>query len=214
LDERNDPVEPTSGYLLTFDQDLAGLGGDAYYARSVAKAKGWTSFADEQVVASLEVEAGAIAGLSGDLRVTDRFYLGGDRFRGFKSGGIGPRDVSTFSALGVTDVREDAVGGKYFAMLRSNITFPLGLPEELGVFGGLFADAGTVWSLDKTSYLDANTVGGVATIDDSLQLRASIGTSLFIDSPFGPLRFNFAYPFLAEEYDQKEYFRFSAGTRF
>jgi outer membrane protein insertion porin family len=213
-DERNDPVEPTAGYLLTFDQDLAGLAGDSFYTRSVGKAKGWTSFADDQVVASLEIEAGGIFGLSGDLRVTDRFYLGGDRFRGFESGGLGPRDVSTFSNASGTAVRDDAVGGNYFAVIRSNVTFPLGLPEELGVYGGLFADAGTVWSLDQTSFSDVNTVGGVATIDDTLQLRAAIGTSLFIDSPFGPLRFNFAYPLLAEEYDQKEFFRFTAGTRF
>ena len=213
-DERNDPVEPTDGYLITVNQDVAGLGGDALYSRSVAKAKGWTSFYEEQVIASVEFEAGGIVGFGDDLRVTDRFYLGGDRFRGFDSGGIGPRDISLYTDGTNVSGRDDSLGGKYFAIARTNVTFPLGLPEELGIYGGLFADAGTVWSLDTTSYADANTVGGTATIDDGMHLRASVGASLFIDSPFGPLRFNFALPVLAEDYDSKEYFRFTAGTRF
>jgi outer membrane protein insertion porin family len=214
-DERNDPVEPTSGYLLTANQDLAGLGGDSFYSRSVGKAKGWTSFYDDEVVASLEVEAGALVGFGDELRVTDRFYLGGDKFRGFDSAGIGPRDISTFTSGGTSLGRDDALGGNYFAVIRSNVTFPLGLPDELGIYGGLFADAGTVWSLDKTSYVDTQSDNNpTINIDDSLQLRASIGASLFIDSPFGPLRFNFAYPLLSESYDSKEYFRFTAGTRF
>jgi outer membrane protein insertion porin family len=52
------------------------------------------------------------------------------------------------------------------------------------------------------------------TVDDSAQLRASIGASLFVDSPFGPLRFNFAYPIEADENDEREFFRFTVGTRF
>ncbi|MFT4793618.1 MAG: outer membrane protein insertion porin family [Paracoccaceae bacterium] len=213
-DERNDPVEPTEGYLFTVNQDVAGLGGDALYSRTVAKAKGWTSFYDDEVVASLELEAGGIIGFGDDLRITDRFFLGGDRFRGFDSGGIGPRDVSTYSDGTTVIGRDDSLGGKYFAVMRTNVTFPLGLPEELGIYGGLFADAGTVWGLDSTSFTDPNTVGGTATIDDGIHLRASVGASLFIDSPFGPLRFNFAYPVVSEDYDSKEYFRFTAGTRF
>lgn len=214
-DERNDAAEPTDGYFMSVTQDIAGLGGDAYYSRTVARAKTWTSFFDDQVVANLEVETGGIVGFGSDLRVTDRFFLGGDRFRGFDSAGIGPRDNSTYNDGTTQRGRDDSLGGKYYAVARTNITFPLGLPEELGLYGGLFADAGTVWSLDETSYVDTNSVGSpTVNIDDGLSIRASVGASLFVDSPFGPLRFNFAYPILSEDYDQREYFRFTAGTRF
>ena len=49
---------------------------------------------------------------------------------------------------------------------------------------------------------------------DSIDFRASIGAGLIWQSPFGPLRFDVAYPVLAADYDEKEYFRFSVGTRF
>lgn len=196
-DQRNDRIETTAGYLLSAKQDVAGLGGDSYYLRSVARAKAWTSFFDEAVVASLEVEGGAIFTIGDDLRVTDRFFIGGASLRGFKARGVGPRDMTT----------DDALGGNYYAVTRAEVSFPLGLPEELGMFGGLFADAGTLWGLDRTEY-------GAVTIDDEAHLRAAVGATLFMATPFGPLQFSLAYPVVSEEGDNKQYFRFSVGTRF
>ncbi len=197
LDLRNDPLEPTGGYLLTLEGKAAGLGGGARYGQAITSAKTWTSFFDNEVVASAEVEAGGIFAFNSGVRVTDRFFLGGDEFRGFAFGGLGPRDIAS----------DDALGGNYYAVLRTDISFPLGLPEELGFYGGLFADVGTVWHLDRTS------AGGV-TVDDSAKLRASVGTSIFWDSSFGPLRLNFAVPLKKEQGDDTEFFRFTVGTRF
>ncbi|MFO7853731.1 MAG: outer membrane protein assembly factor BamA [Paracoccaceae bacterium] len=227
-DRRNDPVEPTTGFVVELKQDFAGVGGDTAYTRSVGRVKGWRGLFDDAVIASLEFEAGAVVGLGEDLRVTDRFFLGGDDFRGFARDGIGPRDDSTITvpqvdANGDVDpslprvavVRNDALGGNYFAIGRADVSFPLGLPEELGVYGGLFADVGTLWDLDETTYQDfPSRANPTVTVDDSARLRASIGASLFIDSPFGPLRFNFAYPVEAEDSDDREFFRFTVGTRF
>ena len=225
LDRRNDPVEPTRGYLATVSQDLAGLGGDATYSRTTARVKAWRGLLDQSVVASLEFEAGALFSFGDDVRVTDRFFLGGDRFRGFARDGIGPRDrssVTLYTTDGdptsgtITRRRNDALGGNYYAVARADVSFPLGLPEELGVYGGVFADAGTLWGLDKVRHPDTDNLAGPGfiVIDDTAQLRASIGVSLFVDSPFGPLRFNFAYPVLKEDFDDDEFFRFTVGTRF
>ena len=99
--------------------------------------------------------------------------------------------------------------------MRAGISFPLGLPDELGVYGGFFADVGTLWGLDENTFTD--TVfpdGSPVVIDDSAAIRASVGASLFIDSSFGPLRFNFAFPLLKETQDELERFRFTVGTRF
>ncbi|TYO85000.1 Beta-barrel assembly machine subunit BamA [Oceanicella actignis] len=227
-DRRDDPIEPSNGFIYSFKQDFAGLGGDSFYSRSVARAKGWRPVMGEDsgVVASLELEAGALFSLGDDPRVTDRFFLGGDTFRGFENGGIGPRDVSRVDiyedggtgAFSRTRTRDDALGGNYYAVMRAELTFPLGLPDELGFYGGAFADMGTLFGLDRTRYAEtgpgATNAGNTVVIDDGMSLRASIGVSLFVDSALGPLRFNFAYPLLAEDYDEKEYFRFTAGTRF
>lgn len=131
-DLRNDPVETTGGYFLTFEQVFAGLGGGAQYSKSIASAKGWTSFLSEDVIASLEVEGGAIYSLRDDMKVNDRFFIGGDSLRGFAFAGIGPRDRS----LGVNGHRrDDALGGDLYAVTRAEVSFPIGLPDEFGIYG-------------------------------------------------------------------------------
>ncbi len=198
-DRRNDPFDTTQGYILEFGQEVAGLGGDTQYLRTRGLARVFAGFFDDDVVTSLEVEGGYIYGFDDDLKITDRFFLGGDRLRGFERAGMGPRDQET----------DDFLGGNAFAVARAEVSFPLGLPEDFGIYGGLFSDFGTLWDLDRT------TLPGVAyEIDDGLKVRGSVGASLFWDSAFGPLRVNFAYPFLKEDGDREEFFRLTAGTRF
>ena len=200
-DQRNDPIETTAGYLVTGRQDFAGLGGDAQYVRSEGTAKFWTSFLREQIVASVEFEVGGIVGIGDDIRVNERFFLGGSNLRGFADDGVGPRDVSP----GI----DDSLGGNYRMISRLEVSFPLGLPEELGIFGGFFVDAGTLFELDgNLTQTDGNQV------DDSLSLRVGAGALLFIDTPFGPLELSFGFPLLREDFDESEFFRLSIGTRF
>ena len=197
-DRRDDVLDPTTGYVLTFSQDFAGIGGDATYVRTMGSARGFTSAFDEDVIFSVAVEGGIINSFSGyETRITDRFSIGGDILRGFRRGGVGPRDFAT----------DDALGGNIYAVLRNEVSFPLGLPDELGFSGGLFADVGTLFDLDRTS-------AGGSTVDDSAKLRASVGASLFWDSGFGPLRVNIATPIVKENGDDEELFRLTVGTRF
>jgi len=205
-DRRNDIIEPSSGYLLTLDQDFAGLGGDTRYVRTEASAKAYSRLISDEVIGSVELAGGAIVGFGGyEPNISDRFFLGGDSFRGFENSGLGPEDSFT----------DDSLGGKYYGIVRTEVTFPLPLPEEYGLAGGFFADAGTVWGLDNTTYTDPAINGGnPVTVDDGFELRASVGASIFWQSPFGPVRVNFAVPVLEEDGDDDEFFRFSAGTRF
>ena len=196
-DKRNDPVEPSEGYLLDFTQQVAGLGGDSQFVKSSGSAKTWFGFLDDSVIASLEVEGGALYSLGGDSRVTERFFLGGSTFRGFRPDGLGPWDITT----------DDSLGGNYFAVSRLEVSFPLGLPEELGIFGGVFVDAGTLW------HLDDDTFAGSTIVDDA-DLRVAVGPLLFMDTPLGPLELSFGFPLVKEPFDEKELFRLSVGTRF
>ncbi len=214
-DLRNNPIETTAGYFLTAEQTFAGLGGGAQYSRTIVSAKTWASFFGDDVIASLEVEGGAAVALNDGLKVNDRFFLGGDSFRGFAFAGIGPRDRS----IGVNgEQRDDALGGNFYAVARAEVSFPIGLPEEFGVYGGLFADVGTLWHLDQTSAVDnaqgSNSRNTLISIDDSAALRAAVGASIFWDSGFGPLRLNFAIPLAKEDGDDTEFFRLTVGTRF
>ena len=49
---------------------------------------------------------------------------------------------------------------------------------------------------------------------DDASVRASVGASIIWDSPFGPLRFDFAYPFLKKWYDRTQFFAFGGGAQF
>ena len=51
-------------------------------------------------------------------------------------------------------------------------------------------------------------------VDADFHMRSSVGVSLFVDTPFAPLRFNYAFPIQYEDYDEIERFRFTVQTRF
>ena len=90
--------------------------------------------------------------------------------------------------------------------LRFEADFPLGLPEEYGISGGVFYDMGSLWSLDNTA--------GVAPVDDGFELRSAIGVSLFWATPIGPLRLNFAKPIKKNDLDEEYTFGITLSTQF
>ncbi len=58
---------------------------------------------------------------------------------------------------------------------------------------------------------------GTGTVDPASQdtpLRTSIGASLIWDSPFGPLRVDYAIPFKKAPGDQTQEFNFGMSTKF
>ncbi len=192
-DRRDDRFDPTEGYFVRLGNEVAGLGGEVYYLRHRLSGAYYYSLATEWV-ASVSGEAGYIIGLGENVRIQNRFFLGGDTFRGFANAGVGPRDIAT----------DDALGGNEYVVGTVELTFPTGLPKELGLKGGLFTDVGTLGSLDTVNL-------GVS---DAQSLRASAGVGLSWRSPVGLIRISMAKAVLKEEYDKSELFRFSLGTRF
>ncbi|MEM7440346.1 MAG: outer membrane protein assembly factor BamA [Pseudomonadota bacterium] len=208
-DRRNSPIEPTAGFVLTVDQLLTGLGGDSKYYKAVFNAKGYTSFFNEELILSAELEGGIVKSFSdGTTRVSERFLIGGNSFRGFEAGGIGPRDTTTTNAAGT--VLNAPLGGNMYAVARFEASFPVGLPEEYGIYGGLFFDVGSVWDLDRPV-----ASNGTVAASENFQLRSAIGFSIFWDTAIGPLRFNFAKPIsYVKGVDKTENFNFTVSARF
>lgn len=204
LDRTNSVIEPTAGFKFGINQQFAGLGGDAQFSKTSVNFKTYKALLNGDIILSAELDAGALTG--SDARLSDRFFLGGDQLRGFESYGIGPRDT-VYNGTTDDGTEGQALGGNLFAVARLEASFPIGLPEEYGVFGGVFLDAGSVWSLD-------NTNSGGTEIDDSAKLRAAAGISIFWKTVIGPLRFNFSRPIKKEIYDVPENFRFTVDTRF
>jgi outer membrane protein insertion porin family len=205
LDRRNDPINPTRGFYADLTQDLAGVGGDVKYLRTEVDG-GWYHGFNKDFILSFTGQGGYIVGYSGDtVRINDRFYKGGDTFRGFETAGLGPRDTNFTNS--------DALGGRAYAIGSVELTVPTFLPEQYGIKAALFTDFGTVGLLDSKDKLTPTGVRDPLIFDD-LALRASAGVSIFWKSPMGPIRFDFSSVLAKESYDKTETFKFSTSTRF
>ena len=197
-DTRRTGLNPNAGVLLEFGQDFAGLGGDSAYIESTVRAVAQTKILNDDVTLRATLQAGALSYSEGSSRVTDRFTLGSNLMRGFQGGGIGPREV------GPGDVN-DPLGGNYFAVARFEAEFPLPLPEEYGISGGVFYDVGSLWGLEDTN---ANV------LYDDFTARHVVGVSLFWTTPLGPLRFNFSEALSKEKFDEDQAFDLTISTQF
>ncbi len=193
-DTRDSILLTTEGLYYWLDTEVAGVGGDAKYVSGRTGASYFYPVMDQVVVNTLG-EVGAITGYSDtDVEINERFFIGGSTLRGFERSGIGPRDSKT----------DDALGGNMFYRGSVEGSFPVGLPKEMGIKGHLFTDFGSLMDIDES--------GSSLLEEDSL--RASAGVGLSWRSPFGPIRVDLAVPYLKEDFDEEEYFRFDFGTRF
>jgi outer membrane protein insertion porin family len=267
MNRKNDYIEATRGFDVNFSQDIAGLGGDVNYLRNEFEGSIYHGFAPGWRLRS-RLEAGLIESWGDEgVRINDRFFKGGNSFRGFDVAGLGPREVeyayateqialaqgvappefsrpqlntdgtqavdSAGNFLYVTAQRDgdgnlldptvtpgNALGGKAYAIASLELSFPLPyVPDEFGLDGAFFFEAGTVGLLDerdreRSGQPDPNDPLRVRLVDDSASLRASAGVSIGWDSPFGPIRFDFSHIIASEEYDRTESFRFATNTRF
>ncbi|MBK4216969.1 outer membrane protein assembly factor BamA [Paracoccus caeni] len=199
-DTRITGLDPLTNYKLNFSQDFAGLGGDVKAVTTTVLAGVESNAWREEITLRGEFEAGSIHGYDDySPWILDRFR-GGSKIRGFEPNGIGPRDLGAEN--------EDGLGGNYFWAARAEAQFPVGLPEEYGITGGLFADVGSIWGLDDTRG------SGGHTVDDGMKVRASVGASIFWTTPIGPLRFNFSHAVKKEDYDEEQNFDLTISTRF
>jgi len=190
-DDRDNKKRPTSGVFFSVAQDLAGLGGDVNYIRTVADLRGYYPVTDNITLMG-RAQGGVISGWGGqDVPLLDMFYKGGETVRGFAAAGIGPRD--TFSA------NQDALGGSMYFATTAELLFPIpGVPDDIGLRADVFSDAGSLWGTNK----NAASVPGVA--GGTFAMRASVGAGLVWQSPIGNLEVDYAIPIAKQSYDKTQ----------
>ncbi|WP_170381198.1 outer membrane protein assembly factor BamA [Ruegeria atlantica] len=200
-DSRLGGLNPNAGVLFEFGVDAAGLGGDNEYFQTTARAIAQTRVWNEEVVLRATFEAGALNWTGDDFsRTIDRFVLGPSTFRGFEPAGIGPRDLS--------NGQDDAIGGNYYWVASLESDFPLGLPEEFGLRGGVFYDFGNLYNLNNVNTAGADIVG------EGGSIRHVVGVSVLWTTPFGPLRFNFSKALKKEDFDNEQNFDLTIQAQF
>jgi outer membrane protein insertion porin family len=220
---------PTKGILTTLNQDFAGVGGDVNFIRTTADFYTYHEVVPD-VVGVLKLQGGYITGWGNrSLRMLDHFQMGPNLVRGFAPAGIGPRDLTQFPFTGV---QGDALGGTMYWGASVEFQTPVYfLPKDTGIKVAAFADAGSLWNYTGPTNFPATgevLSGSICPswspaavpnavpcpVDNAMHVRSSVGVGLLWESPFGPLRFDYAFPLSSQPYDRIQRFRFGGGTRF
>ena len=221
---------PTEGLLIDFKQDFAGVGGDVTYLKSAVDGKYYMPLVAD-IVGLIHVQSGIMTQVGDNqIRMLDQFQMGPNLVRGFAPNGIGPRDINPFGT-------QDALGGTKYWGASFELQMPFWfLPKEMGLKGAVYADAGGLYDYkgptDWSFTGEVNTPGCIPPINNGgrspaspgtclgLQfdpgnvVRSSVGVGLIWQSPFGPLRFDYAVPITKGAHDVVQQFKFGGGTSF
>jgi outer membrane protein insertion porin family len=195
----DDVQDPRDGIFVRINQEVAGLGGDARHIATTGSSSLYKTISeDAELVGIIKLGGGNISGIGQSVRTVDHFRLGPNQIRGFAYNGIGPTQ-----GVGTTGAGEQ-IGGKSYFNATAEAQFPLpALPRDLGLKGSVYADAATLFGHDNVQA--ANT---------AMAWRASAGFGLIWQSPFAPLRFDYAIPISKQATDEVQRFNFSVSTAF
>jgi outer membrane protein insertion porin family len=185
---------PTEGLVASWTTQY--IGWDFNLVKSEAKARYFMPLlADANIIGSVRGQAGIVASLDGDsVSPLEAFKMSSTLVRGFQSGSLGPKfnGGSYNEALGYTS----------YALASAEIEFPIPvIPETYGLRGAVWADAAVI----DGHGTDLTPTAG--SIDDNL--KASVGVSVIWDSPFGPLRGDFAHVLNKATEDKTQVFQLS-----
>lgn len=203
----DNPKNPTEGVWARTDNEFAGLGGAAKFARTTDEVRVYQPIAGD-LVGMVRAQGGYVTPWGGaQLPLLSGFFGGPQLIRGFAPNGFGPRDITPGTTM-------DNLGGNIYWTTSAELQAPMPfVPPDAQLKIALFSDVGSLWATN------ASTVPGLATslspaqqIANSQALRASVGASLIWDSMFGPIRVDYAYPIAKQSYDVTQRFQFHAGA--
>ncbi|MFV9838758.1 MAG: outer membrane protein assembly factor BamA [Aaplasma endosymbiont of Hyalomma asiaticum] len=189
--------KPRQGTYIQLSQSFSGIGGNLHYVKTEASSAHLypvLKWLNGDITLKIKPAVGYVFAYGGEkVKIGQRFFIGGNEVRGFSSSGIGPRDKKT----------QEALGGKLYYGLVTQMDFPVGLPENLGIRGSLFLDIASLYGLDYSRPEGYRT---------SSTPRVSVGFGFSWRSPFGPIRVDFGFPIVSETFDVKEVMRISTDT--
>jgi outer membrane protein insertion porin family len=213
----DDNRNPTSGIAAGFNQDFAGVGGNVRFLRETADLRRYFEVVYD-IVGVMHLQAGNIQGWGNEtadfgqigasgVRMLDNFQMGPNLVHGFAPAGIGPRDRT----VGTTN---DALGGTHYWGASLEFQTPLFfIPKEMGIKVAAYVDAGSLWNYRGPTASPA-TGESMTVSSNSMFINTAAGVGLIWTSPFGPLRFDLAYPITKRAYDKTQIFRFGGGASF
>ena len=197
---------PTSGVRAQFNNDFAGLGGAAQFARTTNDVRYYHPIVGD-LVGMVRGQSGYVTPWGGQsLPLLDGFFGGPQFVRGFAPNGFGPRDITPGTTM-------DNLGGNAYWTSSAELQAPVpGVPADANLKMALFSDVGSLWATGASSVSSVSSLTPAQQIANARAPRASIGSALIWDSPFGPLQVDYAYPIAKKPYDLTQRLQFSAGA--
>ncbi|HXQ83045.1 MAG TPA: outer membrane protein assembly factor BamA [Xanthobacteraceae bacterium] len=197
---------PTSGIRAQFNNEMAGLGGAAKFARNTDDVRIYHEIAGD-VVGMVRAQSGYVTPWGGQqLPLLDGFFGGPQLVRGFAPNGFGPRDITPGTTM-------DNLGGNIYWATSAELQSPMPfVSPDAQLKVALFSDTGSLWASNASSVSSyASTLTPSQQIANSRAMRSSLGASLIWDSMFGPIRVDYAYPVAKQPFDVTQRFQFHAG---
>ena len=189
-DKRNQKYQTTSGFRSLYSIDLPVIS----ETFSLINTYNYSYYAElyENNLSSLSLSLSSINSLNGkDVKLSERVYIPSSKLRGFKYGAVGPKDGN------------DYIGGNFVSTINLISTLPQLLENSQNTDFSFFVDIANIWGVDYSSV-----------INDSNEIRSSIGLALDWLTPIGPFNFSLSQPITKANTDETETFRFNLGTSF
>ncbi len=198
--------DPTTGIRAQTNNEFAGLGGAANFAKTTEDVRLYHPIAGD-VVGMLRTQGGYVTPWGGQqLPLLDGFFGGPQLVRGFAPYGFGPRDITPGTTM-------DNLGGNAYWTTTAELQSPMPfVTPDAQLKVALFSDTGSLWATNASTVPSmAASLSPSQQIANSRAVRASVGASLIWDSPFGALRVDYAYPVAKQPYDVTQRLNFTAG---
>ncbi len=201
----DNPKDPTTGIRAQTNNEFAGLGGAANFAKTTEDVRLYHPIAGD-VVGMARAQGGYVTPWGGQqLPLLDGFFGGPQLVRGFAPYGFGPRDVTPGTTM-------DNLGGNAYWTTTAELQSPMPfVTPDAQLKVALFSDTGSLWATNASGVSKLASLSPSQQIANSLAVRSSVGASLIWDSPFGALRVDYAYPIAKQPYDVTQRLQFTAG---
>lgn len=197
-DKRNDRLITTGGHYLSASEEIAGVGGNRKFARSIGDARIYRKIVGDltwrakvEIGNMLPFESGKLGDQEPDynykdVQYSERFRLGGpNNMRGYPAFGVGPTLTSA-------DGNVHVLGGTNELFSMWELEYPIA--NEIGLKAVVFYDVGNAFDGYKLNVLE------------------DVGFGIRWFSPLGPLRFEWGYPL--KYTSQGSQFNFMIGPPF
>ena len=190
LDKRNQKFKTSDGYRSNYNINIPVVSD----TNTLTNSYNYKIYSElyENNISSFSLLLKSATSITGDdVKLTERLSIPSNRLRGFERGKVGPRDGA------------DYIGGNYLSAINFQSTIPALFNNSQNLDAVIFLDVANVWGVDYDSSLD-----------DSSQIRSSIGIGIDWLTAVGPLNFSLTEVISKIDTDIEESFRFNLGTTF